>query len=108
MKRERSLSTGNKNVVPPKEPGSSFHYFGVKNGLLVCQHVSGIRSRRPQTIKLIQQQNGNVSWQGRTHIKQLAWPMAERQIGHRKSCLVLSARFPVANWRSRPVAKSAY
>ena len=34
--------------------------------------------------------------------------MAERQIGHRKSCLVLSARFPVVNWRSRPVVKSAY
>ena len=34
--------------------------------------------------------------------------MAERQIGNRKSCLVLSARFPVVNWRSRPVAKSAY
>ena len=34
--------------------------------------------------------------------------MAERQIEYRKSCLVLSARFPVANWRSRPVAKSAY
>ena len=33
--------------------------------------------------------------------------MAERQIEHRKSCLVLSARFPVVNWRSRPVAKSA-
>ena len=33
--------------------------------------------------------------------------MAERQIGHQKSCLVLSARFPVANWGSRPVAKSA-
>ena len=32
------------------------------------------------------------------------WPMAERQIGHRKSCLVLSARFPVANLRSCPVA----
>ena len=34
--------------------------------------------------------------------------MAERQIRHRKSCLVLSAHFPVVNWRSRPVAKSAY
>ena len=33
--------------------------------------------------------------------------MAERQIEHRKSCLVLSARFPFVNWRSRPVAKSA-
>ena len=26
---------------------------------------------------------------------------------HRRSCLVLSARFPVVNWRSRSVAKSA-
>ena len=34
--------------------------------------------------------------------------MAERQIGHRKSSLVLSARFPVVEWRSRSVAKSAY
>ena len=34
--------------------------------------------------------------------------MAERQIEDQKSCLVLSARFPVINWRSRPVAKSAY
>ena len=33
--------------------------------------------------------------------------MAEQQIEHRKSCLVLSARFPVVNWRSSPVAKSA-
>ena len=29
-------------------------------------------------------------------------------MGHRKSRFVLSARFPVANWRSRSVAKSAY
>ena len=34
--------------------------------------------------------------------------MAERQIEHRKSYLALSARFPVVNWRSRHVAKSAY
>ena len=34
--------------------------------------------------------------------------MAERQIGYRKSSLVLSARLPVVKWRSRPVAKSAY
>ena len=40
-------------------------------------------------------------------IKQLAWPMAERQKGHRKSSLVLSARFPVVKWRSRSVAQSA-
>ena len=33
--------------------------------------------------------------------------MTERQISDRKSCLVLSARFSVANWRSRPVAKSS-
>ena len=38
----------------------------------------------------------------------LAWPMAERQIEHRKSRLVISTRFLVVNWRSRPVAKSAY
>ena len=37
-------------------------------------------------------------------IKQLAWPMAERQIGYRKSSLVLSAHFPVVKWRSRSVA----
>ena len=34
--------------------------------------------------------------------------MTERQIGHRKSCLVLSAHFPVVKWRSRSVAKSSY
>ena len=34
--------------------------------------------------------------------------MAERQIGRRKSSLVLSARFPVVKWRSRSVGKSAY
>ena len=32
--------------------------------------------------------------------------MAERQMGHRKSSLVLSARFPVVKWRSRSFAKS--
>ena len=49
----------------------------------------------------------NVSWQRRAQIKQLAWPMAEGQIEHRKSCLDLSVRFPFVNWHSRPVAKSA-
>ena len=34
--------------------------------------------------------------------------MAERQIGHWKSRLVLSARFLIVNRRSRSVAKSAY
>ena len=52
--------------------------------------------------------NGNVSWRRRAQIKQLAWPMAEWQIGHRKSSLVLSARFPVVKWRSRSVATSTY
>ena len=33
--------------------------------------------------------------------------MAERQIGHRKSSLVLFAHFPVVKWRSRSVFKSA-
>ena len=54
--------------------------------------------------KILEEQNGNVSWRRRAQFKQLAWPMAERQIEHRKSCLVLSARFPVVNWPSRPVA----
>ena len=55
-----------------------------------------------------QKRNGNVSWQRRAQIKQKVWPMEKRQIGHRKSCLVLSTRFPVANLRFRPVAKSSY
>ena len=46
--------------------------------------------------------------QRRVQIKQLAWPMTERKIEHRKSCLVLSASFLVVNGRSCPVAKSAY
>ena len=41
-------------------------------------------------------------------IKQLARPMAERQTGHRNSRSVLSVLFPVVNWGSRSVAKSAY
>ena len=59
-------------------------------------------------IRLIQQQNGNVSWRRRAQVELLGWPMAVRQIGHRKSSLVPSARFPVVKWRSRSVAKSAY
>ena len=34
--------------------------------------------------------------------------MAEWQIGHQKSRLVLSMRFPILNWRFCSVAKSAY
>ena len=37
---------------------------------------------------LIYQENGNVSWQRRVQIKQLAWSVAEQQIGHRKLRLV--------------------
>ena len=52
--------------------------------------------------------DGNtVSWRRRAQIKQLVWPMEEQQIEHRKSRLVLSARFPALNWRFRSVAKSA-
>ena len=57
------------------------------------------------TWAMILQQNGNASWRRSAQIKQQAWPMAERQIGHRKSSLVLYARFPVVKWRSRSVAK---
>ena len=38
-----------------------------------------------------------------TSNKQLAWPMAELQIGHQKLRWVLSACFPFVIWRSRPV-----
>ena len=34
--------------------------------------------------------------------------MAQRQIGHRKSSLVLTAHFPAVKWRSSSVDKSAY
>ena len=74
----------------------------VKDGVCVWAGLDDIR--------LIEQQN--VSWERRAQIKQVTWPIAERQIELWKSCLVLpanlSARFPVVNWRSRPVAKSAY
>ena len=54
----------------------------------------------------VKAQNGNVIWWRRAQIKQLAWPMAEREIGNRKSSLVLFARFPVVKWRSRSVSQS--
>lgn len=57
-------------------------------------------------IRLIQQQNGYVSWWQHMQIKQLAWPMAVQQIGPWKSCLVLSVPFSVINWSSCSVAKS--
>ena len=48
-------------------------------------------------VRLIEQQNGNVSWWQHVQITQLAWPM----------CLVLSLPFSVINWPSCSVAKSA-
>ena len=66
------------------------------------------KHRSTGLIRLIWQQNGNVSGRRRAQIKQLAWPMAERQIGDRNSSLVVSARFPVVKWRSPSVDKSAY
>ena len=39
----------------------------------------------------------DVSWLRRAQIKELAWPMEERQIGHRKSRFVFFARFTVVN-----------
>ena len=72
------------------------------------RHLFDFNTRLIHGTRLIWQQNGNFSWLRLTQIKQLAWPMAERQIGHRKSSLVLSTRFPVVEWRSRSVAKSTY
>ena len=34
-----------------------------------------------QPNRFIKQQNGNISWRRRAQIRQLAWPMAERQMG---------------------------
>ena len=50
----------------------------------------------------------NVSWWRQAQIKQLAWPIAEQQIGQQKLSLVFSTRFPVVKWRSQWVAKTAY
>ena len=50
------------------------------------------KSSRVVSTRLIYQQNGNVSWRRRAQIKQLAWPIAEWQMGHWKSSLVLCAR----------------
>ena len=38
----------------------------------------------PKHIRLIYQQKANVCWRLRAQIKQLAWPISKRQIGHRK------------------------
>ena len=73
-----------------------------------CTYITLCTNALCPRYRLIYQQNGNVSWRRRAQIKQLAWPIAERQIWHRKSCIVFSARFPVVNWRSCPVAKLAY
>ena len=69
--------------------------------------VAQTRPKAPRVLLLgwFWQQIGNVSWQRRVQIKQLAWPMAQRQIGHRKSSLVLTVLFPVVKWRSCFVAK---
>ena len=49
----------------------------------------------------------NVSWRRRAQILTNGGT-AERQIGHWKSSLVFSARFPVIKWRFRSAAKSAF
>ena len=59
----------------------------------------------PPTLGSFSNRTGTSVNDGACIIKQLAWPMAERQIGYRKSSLVLSVRFPVVKWRSRSVAK---
>ena len=61
----------------------------------------------PINNRLIEQQIRNITWWQLTQNKQLASPIEEQLIGHQKLHLVLSARFPVVNWRSHFVAKSA-
>ena len=50
-----------------------------------CTYISLFTNASSPRYRLIYQQNGNVSWRRCVQIKQLAWPMAERQIWHRKS-----------------------
>ena len=54
-------------------------------------------------IRLISQENGNVSWQRCAQMLLNNW-LDQWQSGES----VLSMRFSVVNWCSRPVAKSAY
>ena len=77
----------------------AFGYFAGTNPI----NGEGIQSF---TIGWFSNRTG-TSFDDSAQIKQLAWPMAEREIGNRKSSLVLFARFPVVKWRSRSVAKSA-
>ena len=121
-------------VSPSRAPVLSFaRYFqapatqatvgiqpGAHNGLLI-QTMSSVAPRKLQKEGwrktalsypldvCCYSSDENVSWRRRAQIKQLAWPlawpMAERQTGFRKSRLVLSARFPVIKWRSCSVAK---
>ena len=51
-----------------------------------------------QTTTYFRQSLGRLSYDNVTAV---AWPIAERRIGHRKSSSVLSVRFPVLHWRSR-------
>ena len=87
---------------------SSFRSHG--QGLNVDVEIAGMNNKKnPHDNSVLTYLSRNIDInRRRAQIKQLAWPMAERQIGHRKSCLVLSVLFSVVNWRSRPVAKSAY
>ena len=62
------------------------------------------KQNKTKRLPIGKPQNENVSWRRRAQIKQLAWQVAERQIGHRRSSLVLCAGFPVVKWRSRSVA----
>ena len=86
--------------------GTGSRVYSLPCAFLSSNNVPILLLNQPNN-RLIKQQNGNASWRRRAQIKPLAWPMAERQVGHRKSNLFLSARFLVVKWRSRSVAKSA-
>ena len=75
-----------------------FTWMGLPSGIPPTHETSESSHRN---IRMILQQNGSVSWRLRSQMKQLAWPMAEWQIEHRKSSLVLSARFLIVKWPSR-------
>ena len=76
-------------------------------GVISCRHVlkSPFSDRWKSGLRCSNKTGTSVD--DGALIKQLAWPMAERQIGYWKLRVVLSARFFFVNRRSRAVAKSA-
>ena len=76
-------------------------------GEISCRHILWNRRFQTDGNQAFVLATDGTSVDDGALMKEMTWPMAERQIGYRKSRLVLSARFSVVNRRSRSVAKSA-